>query len=408
MQQAERFVLDADISKCFEKINHEKLLALIDHKGKVRTQIQAWLESGNIFEGIFESSDAGTPQGGVISPLLSNIALDGIEKRIGDWAETQRLFRPNGKLVDKKKDRRKSIIFVRYADDFVVMNHNLSVIQKCKEIISEFLAERGLELSDAKTKIVHTKIVFEKNEPGFEFLGFKIKHFDTKKHSAKNNQGHNIGFRLLIFPSKNSRNKHFATIGQILRQNKTAKQSQIVRKLNPIIIGWTNYFRFSHLLTTKIGGSMEQILFNKLKYWGKKKLNSANKLLNAYDKFWHKINGRRQFAFKDRNGEYVTISLYRKVAKGVSLVKYVKIKKDVSVYNGDLNYWSRRAITPDLKTRTRDKLLKRQNYKCSACGKTFLPFDIIETDHITPIAKKGSHKITNLQLLHAVCHDRKI
>jgi len=115
LQQADRFVLDADISKCFDKINHEKLLVLIGHKKKVRTQIRAWLESGNIFEGIFESSDVGTPQGEMISPLLSNIALDGIEKRIGDWAETQRLFRPNGKLVDKKKDRRKSIIFVRYA-----------------------------------------------------------------------------------------------------------------------------------------------------------------------------------------------------------------------------------------------------------------------------------------------------
>ena len=408
LQQADRFVLDADISKCFDKINHEKLLVLIGHKGKVRSQIQAWLESGNIFEGIFESSDAGTPQGGVISPLLSNIALDGIEKRIGYWAENQRLFRPNGKLVDNKKDRRKSIIFVRYADDFVVMNHNLDVIKKCKEIIGDFLAERGLALSDAKTKIVHTRISFEKNEPGFEFLGFKIKHFDTKKHSAKNNQGRNIGFRLLIFPSKSSRSKHFEKIDRILRQNKTAKQSQIVRKLNPIIIGWTNYFRFSHLLTTKIGSSMEQILFNKLKYWGKRKLNSANKLVNAYDKFWHKINGRRQFAFKDRDGEYVSISLYRKVAKGVSLVKYVKVKKDVSVYNGDLKYWSRRAITPDLKTKTKDKLLKRQNYKCFICGKTFLPFDTIEPDHITPIAKGGSHKITNLQLLHAVCHDRKI
>ena len=77
LQQADRFVLDADISKCFDKINHEKLLVLIGHKGKVRSQIQAWLESGNIFEGIFESSDAGTPQEGVISPLLSNIALDG-------------------------------------------------------------------------------------------------------------------------------------------------------------------------------------------------------------------------------------------------------------------------------------------------------------------------------------------
>jgi RNA-directed DNA polymerase len=355
------------------------------------------LESGNIFEGIFESSDAGTPQGGVISPLLSNIALDGIEKRIGDWAETQRLFRPSGKLVDKKKDRRKSIIFVRYVDDFMAMNPNLDIIKKCKEIISEFLAERGLELSDAKTIILHTRIPFEKNEPGFEFLGFKIKHFGTKKHSAENNQGHNIGFRLLIFPNKNSRNKHFATIDHILRQHKTAKQSQIVRKLNPIL-GWTNYFRFSHPLMTKIGGSMEQILFNKLKYWGKRKLNLTNKLLSAYDKFWHKIDGRRQFAFKDRNKEYVTISLYRKVAKGTSLVKYVKVKKDVSVYKNDLKYWFRRAITPDLKTQTRDKLLKRQYCKCSLCGKTFLPFDILEIDHIIPIARGGSHKTTNLQL----------
>ena len=83
---------------------------------------------------------------------------------------------------------------MRHADNFVVMNHNLSLIRKCKEIINEFLTERGLELSDAKTKIVHTRIAFEKNEPSFEFLGFKIKHFNVKKHSAKNNQGHNFGF----------------------------------------------------------------------------------------------------------------------------------------------------------------------------------------------------------------------
>lgn len=103
LQQADKFVLDADISKCFDKINHEKLLVLIGHRGKVRIQIRAWLESGNIFEGIFESTDTGSPQGGVISLLLSNIALDGIEKRINDWAGNQRLFRPSGKLIDKKK-----------------------------------------------------------------------------------------------------------------------------------------------------------------------------------------------------------------------------------------------------------------------------------------------------------------
>jgi len=82
---------------------------------------------------------------------------------------------------------------------------------------------------------------------------------------------------------------------------------------------------------------MKQILFNKLKYWGKRKLNSRT-LRSAYDKFWHKINGRRQFAFKNQNGEYITLPIYRKVAKETFLVKYVKVKEDVSVYNGDLKY----------------------------------------------------------------------
>lgn len=152
---------------------------------------------------------------------------------------------------------------------------------------------------------------------------------------------------------------------------------------------------------------MEQTLYSKLKYWGKRNLSSANKLTKPYDKFWRKIDGRRQFAFRDREEKYVCISLYRSIAKGTSLVKYVKVKGATSVYNGDLEYWSRRTITPSMKTQTKNALLKRQNYKCLACGSIFLPTDIIETDHIKPIARGGSHKITHLQLLHAVCHDKK-
>jgi len=407
VQQGDKFVLDADIAKCFDKINHDKLLDLIGHKGKVRDQIRAWLESGNIFEGIFEPTQAGTPQGGVISPLLSNIALDGIEKKLGDWAETQRLLNRNGNPVSGRISKRKFVNFVRYADDFVIMNHDVAVIRKCEQLVGEFLAERGLELSKAKTKIVHTRIPFEGRVAGFEFLGFKIKHFETKRRSAKDRHGRILGYRLLIFPSSGSRKKHFANIDSALRRFRTARQSYIIRKLNPIIIGWTNYFRYSHFLTTKIASSMEQIMFKKLYYWGKRKLNAAKKSGAVYDKFWHKVDGRRQFAYRNREGDLITISLHRKVAKGVSLVKYVKIKGDVSVYNGDLAYWSRRAITPELRTRTRAKLLEKQDYKCALCLGTFLPGDVIETDHIQPIAKGGKHKFANLQLLHAVCHDHK-
>jgi len=133
-QQAEKFVLNADIAKCFDRIDHAKLLELTGLKGKLRKQIKAWLNSGNIFEGIFDITEAGTPQGGVISPLLSNIALDGMEKVLGDWAENEKLLRPNGNLVDSKKARRKAIHFIRYADDFIVMHWDLNVIKSCRVI----------------------------------------------------------------------------------------------------------------------------------------------------------------------------------------------------------------------------------------------------------------------------------
>jgi RNA-directed DNA polymerase len=102
-QQAEKYVLVADIAKCFDNINHGKLLQLVGHKGKVRKQIKAWLESGNIFEGIFTKTVKGTPQGGVLSPLLANIALDGMEKLIADWAINQKLYNPDGKPIQSRR-----------------------------------------------------------------------------------------------------------------------------------------------------------------------------------------------------------------------------------------------------------------------------------------------------------------
>jgi RNA-directed DNA polymerase len=405
-QQAEKFVLAADIAKCFDRIDHDKLLELSGQKGKVRRQIEAWLNSGNIFEGIFETTEAGTPQGGVISPLLSNIALDGMEKIIGDWAKNQKLLRPNGNPIDSKKARRKAIHFIRYADDLVIMHRDLDVVKSCRVILNKFLAERGLALSEAKTKIVHTRLPFELNKPGFEFLGFTIKHFDTYHRSSLTAHRKRIGYRLLAYPSKTSRDKHFQKINDFLNKFKTAKQSYIISKLNPMIIGWMNYFKFSHILTTSIAASMDYILYQKLLSWAKKKLQVPNKLI-GYRKFWHRINGKLQFSYAKSSKKVVTISGYREVAKGYSIAKYVKTKGEASVYNGNIGYWSRRSITPSLKTKIKTKLLKRQNDKCAICNLKFSPGDIIETDHIHPIAKNGRHVISNLQLVHASCHDLK-
>lgn len=287
------------------------------------------------------------------------------------------------------------------------MHRDLNVVKSCRTILNKFLAERGLVLNEAKTKIVYTRLPFESQKPGFDFLGFTIKHFDTYHRSSLTSHKERLGYRLLTFPSKYSRNKHFRKIDSLLKKFKTAKQSYIIKKLNPMIIGWVNYFKFSHFLTTDIAASMDHILYQKLLYWAKRKLQVPNKRI-GYRKFWHRIKGKLLFSYKKPTKETITISGYREVAKGYSIVKYVKVKKEVSVYNGNIGYWSRRSITPSLKTKMKTRLLKRQEDKCAICNLKFIPGDIIETDHIIPITKGGKHAITNLQLIHASpCHDYK-
>ena len=405
---SEKFVLDADIKKCFDCFDHEKLLNLVGHKGKVRKQIKAWLKSGNIFEGKFTKSEQGTPQGGVISPLLSNIMLNSLQKKIEDWAETQKLLRSNGMLIKSLKERRKAIHYVRYADDLIIMHRELIVVESCKKIMEEFLSERGLELNSLKTKILHTRKAYNGNKAGFEYLGFTIKHFDTIHRSALNSKKEKVGYRLLIYPSENSIANHFYVVDKCLKKFRTGKQVSIIDKLNPIIVGWVNYFKYSHFLTTSIASKMDRILFLKLMTWAKRKLN-AKTYGPGYKKFWKKIDKKLCFALYIAESEsYVKIASYQKSAKSVSINKYVKVLRESSVYDGNLDYWSKRALAPELKTKRRTVLMLEQKGKCAICGVTFKPEDIIEIDHIIPRAKGGKHNVTNLQLLHAHCHDYKI
>src|ERR687885_651455 len=153
IQQKAKFVLDADIAKCFDCINHERLLQKLKVKGKVRQQIKAWLKSGVIDQGAFTATSEGTPQGGVISPLLANIALHGLENHIKLFAETLNLRYPNGAKMSKR-DRANSLSLIRYADDFVVLHEDKDVIQRCQDIISEWLKGIVLELKPEKTRLI--------------------------------------------------------------------------------------------------------------------------------------------------------------------------------------------------------------------------------------------------------------
>jgi len=180
----------------------------------------------------------GTPQGGVISPMLANIALNGLEEVIKKWIETQDV-EVEGKKLYQRLNKRSSINYVRYADDFVIMHRNRSIIEKCKPIVIEFLEKRGLVLSAEKTKVQHTLIneESERNQAGFDFLGFTIKQFKTKHRSSKNTRGQPVGFRTLIYPSMESRKKHYRALRKIIKNHKKSDQKTLIKILNPVIRG---------------------------------------------------------------------------------------------------------------------------------------------------------------------------
>jgi RNA-directed DNA polymerase len=162
----------------------------------LRRVIKAWLKSGVLDKGRWFPTDAGTPQGGVISPLLANIALHGMERRIQE--ATPRHFLP-GTETDKNH---KPPILIRYADDFVILHEHLVGVEHCQQVIQEWLTPLGLALHPNKTQITHTLQAYEERL-GFDFLGFTVQQISVGKYrTGKNTNGELLGFKTLIKPSQ--------------------------------------------------------------------------------------------------------------------------------------------------------------------------------------------------------------
>jgi RNA-directed DNA polymerase len=229
IKQKAKYVLDADISKCFDKINHQKLLKKLQTYPSLRRQIKAWLKCGVMDGKSLFPSQEGTPQGGVISPLLANIALHGMEERVKQYAKT---------LKGDKTANSQALSMIRYADDFVVIHKNLQVIERCKKIIESWLNEMGLELKLSKTKITHTLTEHEGNI-GFDFLGFNIRQYKVGKNRSGSNKGGKLGFKTLIKPSAEKVKTHLRKLREIVEKSKVTTQATLIKRLNPIIRGWS-------------------------------------------------------------------------------------------------------------------------------------------------------------------------
>ena len=384
-----KFVLDADIAKCFDRINHEALLRKLNTFPTLRRQVKAWLKSGVMDGKQLFPTDEGTPQGGVISPLLANIALHGMEER---------LMQEGGNSING----RAALSIIRYADDFVILHHDLAVVQRCQTVITEWLRDIGLELKPSKTRLGHTLNKHGNNEPGFNFLGFNVKQHPVGKYkSGTNRVGKPLGFKTLISPSKEKMKVHYDRVASIIESHKAAPQEALIGHLAPVIRGWANYY--STAVSAKAYADQDYLMYQKLRAWARRRHPCKTGAWVAR-KYWHTIGGDNWVFATSQEGKNPMRLLKH---SATPIVRHVKVKGDASPYDGNLVYWSTRMGKHPEAPKKTTTLLKKQKGKCNHCGLFFKDGDIWEVDHIVPKSKGGRNEYKNLQLLHRHCHDTK-
>lgn len=393
--QKDKYILDADIAKCFEKIDHRKLLEKVNTYPKLTRQLKAWLKSGVMDGGELFPTTEGTPQGGVCSPLLANIALHGLETMIEKSLPRRQT---NSKGI--REDLRPPNV-IRYADDFVIMHPDIEVIKQSKTLIERWLGEMGLQLKPEKTRISHSLYEYEGNQ-GFEFLGFHIQHREAGRYkSAHSSKGKPLGHKLHIAPSKKSIKQHLEELERIIKRNKTAKAESVINQLNPIIKGWSRYY--SGVISSEIFKLLNHLIYQKLRRWANRRHPNKGKRW-VKDKYWKTI-GNQNWVFSETQDGEVTNTLVNH--SDTKIVRHIKVRGKKSPYDGDFIYWSQRMSQhPEASTRIKT-LLKKQKGKCAICNRLFTTEDIMEIDHIIPRSQKGRDEYRNLQLLHAHCHDKK-
>jgi RNA-directed DNA polymerase len=379
IKHKDKYVLDADIAGCFDNICHEALLCKLNTHPRMRRLIKGWLKAGVFDNFQFAPTEAGTPQGGVISPLLANIALHGLEEVI----------------VTAYRDKDEPQV-IRYADDFVILHPTEEGIQKAQTIATSWLKNIGLELKPSKTKVSHTLKIHQGNV-GFDFVGFTIRQFPVgRTHTGKNSYGKPLGYKTIIKPSKKAIKEHMTKIGEKIRELRAAPQETLIRDLNPIIRGWTNYYRT--VVSKRVFSTCDTLLYNKLRRWAKRR--HANKNMAWIVRRYWLLNQGKGWTFGTEK-----MSLWK--YSHTTIQRHIKVRGTASLYDGNLIYWAQRVKNHPMTHNTLGKLLKSDKGRCRYCGLYFKDGDLIEVDHILPLSLGGRETFANLQALHRHCHDQR-
>jgi RNA-directed DNA polymerase len=377
-----KFVFDADIAGCFDHIGHQALLDKLQTYPAMRQTIKAWLKAGVMENREYTDTLSGAPQGGVISPLLMNVALHGMEKVI----ETG--YRRKNRSIEKP-------ILVRYADDFAIFHSDETKLLQAAEAVKGHLNGMGLELKPSKTKVTHTLSPYH-GEVGFNFLGFTVRQYPVgKNRTGKSPNGQKLGFKTLITPSQEAIGRHIQEVKRQVRARRSLSQGELIRAINPLTKGWANYYKTSVAAVTF--HKCDHILFLQLVQWAKHK-HPTRGMRWIRRTYWHH-EGTRQWVFSAPDG--TELRMHSKTA----IQRYTKVKGEVSPYDGNMLYWSKRLKDHPLLSGTLGKLLQKQQGKCRWCELLFRDGDMLEIDHIQPRNQGGTGRLDNKCILHRHCHD---
>lgn len=300
------WVLDADISGCFDNISHDWMLANIPTDKAI---LRKWLKAGFIWKGRMFATEAGTPQGGIVPPVLANMTLDGMQ---------QALIARFGKKSTSRGSRSK-VNLIRYADDLVITGASQEVLAEAKSLIEVFLKERGLAFSDEKTRIVHI-------EDGFDFLGWNVRKY---------------GGALLIKPAKKNVQAFLRKTRETIKAAKMMKQERLIGMLNPMIRGWANYHR--NQVANDTFRKVDHFIWQALWRWARRR-HPAKSLRWVKDRYFHRL-GREDWVFgvkttQGKSGErWVTLVK----ARSIRIRRHVKIKGEANPFDPKWDeYFARR------------------------------------------------------------------
>src|SRR5882724_13295829 len=371
-QHAPQWILEGDIRACFDGMSHEWVLA---HIPLDKAMLHKWLKAGFIDKHLLYPTEAGVPQGGMCSPVIANLTLDGLERLL------RAHYPPNTKRAQRAK-----VNLVRYGDDFIITGSSQAVLeQDVKPLVEPFLRERGLELSEAKTHSTHIT-------HGFDFLGQHV-----RKYAGK----------LLMKPAPKHVHTCLRTLRHIVKANKQATAGNLIAQLNPVIPGWANSHR--HVVSKAICIKVDTAIFHTLWSWATRRHPKQSGRWVAQTYF--QTRQGRQWTFVGtrvgHRGPPQERTLCR--AGDVPIQRHGKIKGAANPYDPQWEvYFEARVgvqMTHNLKgRRPLLDLWKHQEGLCPVCHQKITRLTGWHNHHVVWRTHGGRDTADNRVLLHPTCH----